>query len=296
MNIDEYKALKEKEEQAKSEGSPASDQPEATKGEQEPTQNEGTETPTEPTEPTTQSQEEGEQSSPSVESTDSQEKEPKATEPEKIQIEGIGEVTLDELKNGYLRQSDYTKKTQDVSKQRKEAEEALGFYEQVKQNPQIANQLKKQGEIPKSLDPATAKLVDLESKYYDLVLEKEIESLQGKYDDFEVKDVLNTAHEKGITNLEDAYKIVKASKQDSTSKNSEVEPVDTESLKEQLRKEILQELDEKNTDTIISSNDNQSVTSSNEPKISEGEKKVAKGMFRHSKDPIGDYITWRDAK
>ena len=65
--------------------------------------------------------------------------ETKPTIPDKIQIDGIGEVTIDELKSGYLRIQDYTKKTQEVSRKRKENEEAISFYEEIKRNPQLLN-------------------------------------------------------------------------------------------------------------------------------------------------------------
>ena len=38
------------------------------------------------------------------------------------------EVTLEELVNGYSRQSDYTKKTQEISEQRKDEKEKLMFF------------------------------------------------------------------------------------------------------------------------------------------------------------------------
>ena len=48
-----------------------------------------------------------------------------------MHIEGFGDYTVDELKefkNGYLRQSDYTKKTQELARQREEANDALEVY------------------------------------------------------------------------------------------------------------------------------------------------------------------------
>lgn len=44
-------------------------------------------------------------------------------------------VTLQELKDGYLRQSDYTKKTQEVAAQRKEADDAVAFWSALQERP-----------------------------------------------------------------------------------------------------------------------------------------------------------------
>lgn len=134
---------------------------------------------------------------PAVEETKIEEPAKEEVVPELIEIEIEGQkLTLDELKSGYLRQSDYTKKTQELSRQRKEAEEAIKLFESLKQNPQTVEQIKTTNKIPASLDPATAKIVELENKMYDMMLEKEIETLQSKYKDFEVREVLEMAQKK----------------------------------------------------------------------------------------------------
>lgn len=46
------------------------------------------------------------------------------------------EVPLSELEKGYLRQSDYTKKTQEVARQREEAAQALALFEALQSDPQ----------------------------------------------------------------------------------------------------------------------------------------------------------------
>lgn len=46
------------------------------------------------------------------------------------------EVTLEELTKSYMRQSDYTRKTQDVARQREEAAAALRLYTALQENPQ----------------------------------------------------------------------------------------------------------------------------------------------------------------
>lgn len=211
--------------------------------------------------------------------------------PEKVIIDGIGEVSFDELTKGYLRQSDYTRKTQELARQSKEAKEALDFYNQLKNNPQVVEKLKEITPVPSSIDPTTAKIIELETKLYDMMLQNEIDKLQAKYPDFEVREVLQVAYDKKIANLEDAYLLLKSTK------NVKEQPVDIEALKKQLREEIMKELNsQKDTSTIISTNDNANpIKEIDTPKISPAEEKVAKKMFRDVKNPIAEYIKWRDS-
>lgn len=63
------------------------------------------------------------------------ESEPKDTSVDmntEIPIDGNQKVTIDELKNGYLRQSDYTKKTMDLSNEKKRMESELSESEQLR--------------------------------------------------------------------------------------------------------------------------------------------------------------------
>lgn len=205
-------------------------------------------------------------------------------EPEKITIDGVGEVTLDELKKGYLRQQDYTKKTQEVARKNKEIEEAVNLFNYLKQNPQAAQRVFPDGKLPPPLDPHFKKVQELEDKVYDMMLEKEIESLQQKYEDFDVREVLQMAQEKKITDLEDAYHLVKSRKPAQT--------VDTEALKKELRQELLKELmeEKKATSSIISTNDNQTVEDKMTPQLTEAQRKVARGL----KMTDEEYIKWRN--
>lgn len=250
MNIDQYRAIKAQTEQ------PATHTPEQTQEQA---------TQVTPTQPETKPEE-------------------KPTLPEKITIDGIGEVTLDELKNGYLRQSDYTKKTQEIANKRKETEEAIKLYESLQQNPQIIQQLKQIVNVPPSLDPITSEIVKLRNELYDLKLEKEISDLQAKYPDFEVRQVLEIAREKQLPNLEDAYHLFKSQK---------AQPLDENKFKEQLRQQILNELkaEQSATSTIISTNSGAPIISDNQPKVSEAEAKVARNM----KMSVAEYVKWRDA-
>ena len=57
---------------------------------------------------------------------------------------------LKEWRQGYLRQSDYTRKTQEIANMRKEHQDALELYEYMQSNPELVQQLAE-------LDTGTAK-------------------------------------------------------------------------------------------------------------------------------------------
>lgn len=64
-------------------------------------------------------------------------------EPELHTLPGIDEpVTTEELRNGYLRQSDYTRKTQEVAAEKARLEKAESFYKALTEHPgELAKQL-----------------------------------------------------------------------------------------------------------------------------------------------------------
>ena len=110
-------------------------------------------------------------------------------------------MTLEELKNGYLRTSDYTKKTQDVANQRRENEEAIKLMQELKRNPTVAQEMSTKLPNMQQLDPAQAKIMELENKVYDMLLVQEINELKSKYEDFDAKTVLEIANEKKVIQL-----------------------------------------------------------------------------------------------
>lgn len=212
------------------------------------------------------------------------------TTPTTVEIDGE-EVDIEELRRGYLRQSDYTKKTQEVSRQRKEAQSALEFYNQVQANPDMINQ-QSDGEVPLRFNPTVAKVEDLEAKMYEMMVEKEISDLQAKYKDFEVMDVLNMAEEKNIVDLEDAYLLVKARK--GSNETVEAETFNADTLREQIKKELLEELKSESVSTrsvISSSSSGQAIKPKEEIQLSSKESKVASMMGLSPKE----YASWRDA-
>ncbi len=61
---------------------------------------------------------------------------PVVTDETQFELPGVDQpVSLKELKDGFLRQADYTRKTQALAEQRKEAEDAVRFWEAIQANP-----------------------------------------------------------------------------------------------------------------------------------------------------------------
>lgn len=240
-------------------------------------------------EPVVQTPAQGEPTPPPTQAeTPTQNPQGETTPPNTITIDGK-EIPVDEIKewqNGYLRQSDYTKKTQELAREKEQVQEALNLYNYVKSNPEAAQQVAQQPEL-QHLDPSAQRVIELENKMYDMMLQNEIQTLQTKYSDFEILDVLKVAQEKNMSNLEDAYLLhrsLRAPTQQQT-------PVDVDALKAQLRAELLKEAEaEKNTQSLIATNGGAAQVKDNSPVLSDAELKVAR-MMKMSPD---DYATWRD--
>lgn len=203
--------------------------------------------------------------------------------PETIEIDGQV-LTIDEIKNGYMRQSDYTKKTQELKRKEELAQEAIKFAEEINNNPSVRDALSENYTIPE-VNSEKMRNQELEQKYYDLLIEKEITELRSKYGDFNVEEVLITASENNLNDLDTAYHIVQSRKGGGANTSS------IDEIKEQLRKELMQELQSQaDTTTTINSSGGVAPIQDNAPKISAQESKVAKLMGLSEKE----YTQWRD--
>ena len=142
----------------------------------------------------------------------------------KIQVNGE-EVTvpLQEALAGYQRQADYTRKTQELSEQKKQVQYASALQEALQNDPAATLQLLQQQygldvqpEEEEWMDPAEKQFRSLEqriaafeqSKAMD-ELQRTIESLQSKYgEDFNPDEVVAKALATGSTDLEAVFKQV----------------------------------------------------------------------------------------
>lgn len=195
----------------------------------------------------------------------------------KIFIDGVGEVDVSEVaewKRGYMRTQDYTKKTQEVAAQRKEAEKALEFYKQAQNGAEVD---------PNLFNPFADKLEQIESELTSFKIEKEIQELQSKYNDFEVMDVLNVAMEKGFSSLEEAYFFQRGSKVNNNT-------VDEAELTKRIREQILAEIEaeRKANVSIISSNDISSPQINEQPKLTPEQEKIAREFGMSNEE----YLQW----
>lgn len=223
---------------------------------------------------------------------------PAPTIPDVIEIDGKP-IPIEELKNGYLRQSDYTKKTQEIARQREKQEVADAYYQAINSNPELAQKIAQQYNLP-YVDPNQAQLIETTNKYNDLLLQQEIADLSNKHADFDARSVIEFALEHKLENLEHAYTLLSHQKGAGTSADvtteSETAPVanlDIKALTEEIRQSVLKELSSTvDTNSIIQSQGSGNVVVDNKPTLSEQEMRIAKNM----KLSPEEYVKWRDPK
>ena len=135
------------------------------------------------------------------------------------------QVSLEELQQGYQRQADYTRKTQEIAAERDRLQQAEAIVSALEHDPQgtlqtlahsfnvapITGQQVSDDEYAE-VDPTQQKLAELEQKIarqeqMERVqrVEREVSTLQEKYGEFNREELLNHALKNGIPNLEAAY-------------------------------------------------------------------------------------------
>jgi len=137
------------------------------------------------------------------------------------------EVSLDELRDGYQRQSDYTRKTQDLAAERKRLQQAEAIVAALESDPAgtlnaLGDAFGVQGQPAAPTDSygsewdepedSTAKrLGELENRlaqqdrlHRQQQLEKQVETLRGQYGDFDSDELYQHALRHNIGNLEAA--------------------------------------------------------------------------------------------
>jgi hypothetical protein len=147
-----------------------------------------------------------------------------ADRPVKLNIAGEEiDVPLKEALAGYQRQADYTRKTQELSEQRKQVQFGSALQEALQNDPKSTLELLKQhygleeqqsSEDELLLDPVEKQYRQLESRMKAFEqqkalndLEKTVESLSRKYGDaFDADEIIAKALATGNSNLEAVYK------------------------------------------------------------------------------------------
>jgi hypothetical protein len=137
------------------------------------------------------------------------------------------QIPLSEAIAGYQRQADYTRKTQELSQQREEVQFASALSAALESDPaktidmlsshygisrKAAAEMVQEAE-PEYLDPTEQKYRELDRRIAQFeesqnqqLIEREIQGLQSKYGDFDVKEVVTLAIQRGTTDLEGTYK------------------------------------------------------------------------------------------
>ena len=144
-----------------------------------------------------------------------------------VKIDGeVHEVTLEELQNGYQRQADYTRKTQELASERERLAQGEAIVQALEANPQEAvsaladafgvaggNQINNQNEPEEDLDPEEVRLRRLESSIEEhnralrqQTMSGEVEGLREKFSaDIDERELYAHALKHNIGNLEAAY-------------------------------------------------------------------------------------------
>tara|TARA_R110002050_G_scaffold35651_4_gene89447 strand:+ start:74 stop:787 length:714 start_codon:yes stop_codon:yes gene_type:complete len=163
----------------------------------------------------------------STESVDSLETSTEVTQEPGYVVKIDGEeqqVSLEELQNGYQRQADYTRKTQEIAVERERLQQAEAIVSALENDPagtletlhrsfNVDTTASNQNEdLDYETDPTENRIVQLESKIAKQEqaqrvqqVEREVDTLQEKYGDFDRQELLNHALKNNIPNLEAAY-------------------------------------------------------------------------------------------
>jgi hypothetical protein len=154
-------------------------------------------------------------------------------------------VPVKEALAGYQRQADYTRKTQELSEQRKQVQYAMAFQEALQKDPvgtlqmlqQQIGHVAPQEEEDMWIDPVEQQFKTLEQRIAAFEQEKAMEeltrtldSLQSKYgDDFDADEVVAKALAIGSTDLEAVFKQIAFDKVYSKASKAEKKLIDEQS-------------------------------------------------------------------
>ena len=122
---------------------------------------------------------------------------------------GGKELTLAEIETGYMRQQDYLAKIEEANKLREENKQALELVDYIKKNPEVAQRLMSEENVPSnisnSINPAMERIEKLEKQLYMKERDATLNGLKMKYPDFNEIEVLNKAVQLNTRDLEFVY-------------------------------------------------------------------------------------------
>lgn len=204
--------------------------------------------------------------------------------PLKFNIPGIGEVDIEELKSGYLRQTDYTKKTQEIASMKNEVKDAVTLFEFMKANPEIAKMVVEKAPQAKGISREEQRIRELENEINLQKRNAEIAELTAKDKSFNLVEVEAVMEQRNLKTLTDAYKIWKADK-------GSTETLDLEAITKQIRDNILKELGA-NVDTRTTVGGGTGAPESTTVELTAAEKRIAKNL----KMSEAEYLRYKNIK
>lgn len=138
-----------------------------------------------------------------------------------VKVNGVElDVDLDELRNGYMRQADYTRKGQALAAQRQEAEQALALANALKRDPNgtlqaLASEFGiNEFSVDVDDDPASQRIRDLEARLEQISnleakrqVDAEVNDLKSRYDasEAQIEEAASEAVRRGVP-LATAYR------------------------------------------------------------------------------------------
>lgn len=256
MNIDEYRAMKAELEQEQVEQTGGADDAQVEQNptvtpEQSPEKAEQVQSPQEPA---------------PEQSTDGQ------TEVPSVIKYGEAEYEVESLIKAKQEAEILRQQQIEVQRQLQQAQVAQQYYQKLMENPEYAKAFAQNNGLA-YIDPKEQAVQELQNRYNQVLLEREIENMQIKYKDFNPQEVVKFAYDKKIGNLEDAYILMNA-------RTGKQETPDINTIREQIRQEIQNELQlNVNTGSLIGgSGGGGKPVQSNAPELSAQEIKVARGL------------------
>jgi len=138
-----------------------------------------------------------------------------------FEIDGKG-ITLEEARNGYLRQSDYTKKTQELAEMRTRLSDAEAITEALRNDPTSTLKAlgdafgvgfdQQEADLFDGMDPDEQRIFVLEQKFAaqeatanQAAIGRELESIRETHGDFDESSLFAHAIKGGFPNLQSAY-------------------------------------------------------------------------------------------
>ena len=209
------------------------------------------------------------------------------TQTDKFNIPGLGELTADEItewKNGSLRQADYTRKTQELAKQREENQAAQELFQYLQANPALVEAMRQAEQNPNSVvfkNAPTAEnqmIRNIAYKQREFETDMKLAQLRQTYGDVDEVALLNKAAELRTDDLEFVYKAI------SYDNNN----IDKQALINEAKEQLKAELSANKNAVGTTVTTTQTAPVQNQRTLTADEKRVAAGMGMSE----ADYLKW----